>query len=34
MSAAIDNTKFAKAFADRVYTLREHVVFVQHSIKG
>jgi TRAP transporter TAXI family solute receptor len=34
MSAAIDETKFAKAFADRVYTLREHVVFVQHSLKG
>jgi TRAP transporter TAXI family solute receptor len=31
--AAIDKTKFAKVFVDRVYTLRQHVDFVRHSLK-
>jgi TRAP transporter TAXI family solute receptor len=30
---AIDQTKFAKVFVDRVYTLRQHVDFVRHSLK-
>jgi hypothetical protein len=29
INAAIDNTKFAQVFVDRVYTLREHVAFVK-----
>jgi TRAP transporter TAXI family solute receptor len=31
--AAIDKTKFAKVFVDRVYTLRQHVDFVRHRLK-
>jgi TRAP transporter TAXI family solute receptor len=30
---AIDHTKFAKVFVDRVYTLRQHIDFVRHSLK-
>jgi TRAP transporter TAXI family solute receptor len=33
MEMLIDQTKFAKIFTDRVYTLRQHVEFVRHSIK-
>jgi TRAP transporter TAXI family solute receptor len=34
MEALIDKTTFAKIFTDRVYTLRQHVEFVRHSIHG
>jgi hypothetical protein len=32
INATIDQTKFAKIFTDRVYTLRQHVEFVRHSV--
>ncbi len=34
INTTIDETKFAKIFTDRVYTLRQHVEFVRHSIHG
>jgi TRAP transporter TAXI family solute receptor len=34
INTTIDETKFAKIFTDRVYTLRQHVEFVRHSING
>jgi TRAP transporter TAXI family solute receptor len=34
INESIEKTKFAKVFVDRVYTLRQHVQFVQHSIHG
>ena len=33
INTAIDQTKFANVFVDRVYTLREHVEFVRLSLK-